>query len=44
MSVGHHFNRDHGTIMHGVKKLRSLTDDDWQIKAYKEEIEKELCQ
>ena len=42
VSVGHIFNRDHGTIMHGVKKLRSLTDDDWQIKAYQAEIEKEL--
>jgi len=28
--------------MHGVKKIRSLCDDDWQIKAYLCEIEKEL--
>ena len=44
VSVGHIFNRHHGSVMHGVKKIRSLTDDDWQIKAYQQEIEKELCQ
>ena len=44
VSVGHHFNRDHGTIMHGVRKIRSLCEDDWQIKAYLQEIEKELAQ
>ena len=42
VSVGHHFNRDHGSIMHGVRKIRSLSEDDWQIKAYLTEIEKEL--
>ena len=42
VSVGHHFNRDHGSIMHGVRKIRNLSEDDWQIKAYLTEIEKEL--
>ena len=28
--------------MHGVRKIRSLSEDDWQIKAYLTEIEKEL--
>ena len=42
VSVGHIFNRDHGSIMHGVRKIRSLSEDDWQIKAYLTEIEKEL--
>ena len=44
VAVGKIFNRHHGSVMHGVKKLRSLTDDDWQIKAYKQEIEKELSE
>jgi chromosomal replication initiation ATPase DnaA len=42
VSVAEKFNKHHGSIMHGVKKIRSLCDDDWQIKAYLCEIEKEL--
>ena len=42
VSVANLFNRHHGSIMHGVKKIRSLCEDDWQIKAYLCEIEKEL--
>ena len=42
VSVAKLFNRHHGSIMHGVRKIRSLSEDDWQIKAYLTEIEKEL--
>ena len=42
VSVAEKFGKHHGSIMHGVKKIRSLCDDDWQIKAYLTEIEKEL--
>jgi chromosomal replication initiation ATPase DnaA len=42
VSVAKLFNKHHGSIMHGVRKIRSLSEDDWQIKAYLTEIEKEL--
>ena len=42
VSVAKLFNKHHGSIMHGVRKIRSLSEDDWQIKAYLQEVEKEL--
>ena len=44
VSVANLFNRHHGAVMHGVKKLKALTEDDWEVKAYKQEIEKELSE
>jgi chromosomal replication initiation ATPase DnaA len=42
VSVAEKFNKHHGSIMHGVKKIRSLCEDNRQIKAYLTEVEKEL--
>ena len=44
VSVAEKFGKHHGSIMHGVRKIRSICEDDWQIIAYLQEIEKELAQ
>ena len=42
VSVAKEFNRCHGSVLHGVRKIHLLKDADWEIKSYVSAIEEEL--
>ena len=42
VSVADYFDRHHGAVMHGVRKIEVLKKDDWLIKSYVSAIEEEL--